>query len=105
MARQLVELGYRGSGDTLKRDEFEARKRALRERNAQRSMMNNNSSSSNNSSSGGAKGCDKQQQQQQVMVMMGRDHHLLVSEGETERFFWCLCIGIEEADVCLLMYV
>ncbi|KAG9396268.1 Protein of unknown function DUF4464 [Carpediemonas membranifera] len=26
MARQLVELGYRGNGDTLKREEFEARK-------------------------------------------------------------------------------
>ena len=25
LARQLVELGYRGSGDTLKRDEFEAK--------------------------------------------------------------------------------
>merc|ERR1719157_280062 len=28
LARQLVELGYRGSGETLKREEFEARKRA-----------------------------------------------------------------------------
>lgn len=28
LARQLVELGYRGSGETLKRDEFEARKKA-----------------------------------------------------------------------------
>jgi len=27
--RQLVELGYRGSGEALKRDEFEARKREL----------------------------------------------------------------------------
>ena len=27
LARQLVELGYRGSGDTLKREEFEARKK------------------------------------------------------------------------------
>ena len=26
MARQLVELGYRGSGDTLKREDFEERK-------------------------------------------------------------------------------
>ena len=25
LARQLVELGYRGSGEVLKRDEFEAR--------------------------------------------------------------------------------
>lgn len=30
--RALVELGYRGSGDTLKREEFEARKLADRER-------------------------------------------------------------------------
>lgn len=28
LARQLVELGYRGSGETLKREEFEARKKA-----------------------------------------------------------------------------
>mmetsp|Transcript_4753 Transcript_4753/g.13175 ORF Transcript_4753/g.13175 Transcript_4753/m.13175 type:complete len:242 (-) Transcript_4753:110-835(-) len=28
LARQLVELGYRGSGETLKREEFEQRKRA-----------------------------------------------------------------------------
>lgn len=28
MARQLVELGYRGSGEPLKRDEFESRKKA-----------------------------------------------------------------------------
>jgi len=28
LARQLVELGYRGSGETLKRDEFLARKKA-----------------------------------------------------------------------------
>jgi hypothetical protein len=27
LARQLVELGYRGSGETLKREEFEARKK------------------------------------------------------------------------------
>ena len=32
IARQLVELGYRGSGDTLKRDEFEARKKADKEK-------------------------------------------------------------------------
>lgn len=32
LARQLVELGYRGSSETLKRDEFEARKRAEQER-------------------------------------------------------------------------
>eukprot|EP00163_Fabomonas_tropica_P012119 TRINITY_DN2332_c0_g1_i2.p1 TRINITY_DN2332_c0_g1~~TRINITY_DN2332_c0_g1_i2.p1 ORF type:complete len:182 (-),score=26.87 TRINITY_DN2332_c0_g1_i2:425-970(-) len=40
LARQLVELGYRGSGETLKREEFEARKKAAenarlsKERNA-----------------------------------------------------------------------
>ena len=28
LAKQLVELGYRGSGETLKREEFEARKQA-----------------------------------------------------------------------------
>jgi len=32
IARQLIELGYRGSGDTLKRDEFEARKKADKEK-------------------------------------------------------------------------
>jgi len=29
LARQLVELGYRGSGETLKREEFEGRKKAV----------------------------------------------------------------------------
>ena len=29
LARQLVELGYRGSGEVLKREEFEAKKVAL----------------------------------------------------------------------------
>lgn len=29
LARKLVELGYRGSGETLKREEFEARKREI----------------------------------------------------------------------------
>ena len=28
LARQLVELGYRGSGEVLKREEFESRKAA-----------------------------------------------------------------------------
>mmetsp|Transcript_14550 Transcript_14550/g.22970 ORF Transcript_14550/g.22970 Transcript_14550/m.22970 type:complete len:244 (+) Transcript_14550:88-819(+) len=37
LARQLVELGYRGSGDTLQREEFDARKRALRARSTQKS--------------------------------------------------------------------
>jgi len=32
--RQLVELGYRGSGEALKRDEFESRKRELEQQNA-----------------------------------------------------------------------
>lgn len=34
LARQLVELGYRGSGETLKREEFEARKRTEREKHS-----------------------------------------------------------------------
>ena len=29
LARQLVELGYRGAKDSLKRDEFEAKKREI----------------------------------------------------------------------------
>lgn len=32
LARQLIELGYRGAGDVLKREEFEARKKADREK-------------------------------------------------------------------------
>lgn len=32
LGRQLVELGYRGDGDTLKKEEFEARKRAEAEK-------------------------------------------------------------------------
>lgn len=39
LARQLVELGYRGSGDTLKREEFEARKTSLRERGTQKAKV------------------------------------------------------------------
>ncbi|GMH97039.1 hypothetical protein TrST_g5964 [Triparma strigata] len=39
LARQLVELGYRGSGDTLKREEFEARKKAIRERSTQKTNV------------------------------------------------------------------
>lgn len=34
-----MELGYRGSGDTLKREEFESRKRAVRERNTQKTAV------------------------------------------------------------------
>ena len=37
LARQLVELGYRGTGETLKREDFEARKKAEKERTNQRS--------------------------------------------------------------------
>jgi len=36
MARQLVELGYRGTGETLKREEFTARKEAERARASRR---------------------------------------------------------------------
>eukprot|EP00297_Palpitomonas_bilix_P000928 CAMPEP_0113895448 /NCGR_PEP_ID=MMETSP0780_2-20120614/17369_1 /TAXON_ID=652834 /ORGANISM="Palpitomonas bilix" /LENGTH=238 /DNA_ID=CAMNT_0000886281 /DNA_START=27 /DNA_END=744 /DNA_ORIENTATION=+ /assembly_acc=CAM_ASM_000599 len=39
LARQLVELGYRGSGETLKREEFEAKKKAIE--NARLSKMRN----------------------------------------------------------------
>ena len=35
MARELVELGYRGSGDTLNRKEFEEKKREYQELNSQ----------------------------------------------------------------------
>ncbi len=34
-----MELGYRGSGDTLKREEFESRKKAIRERNTQKTTV------------------------------------------------------------------
>jgi BMFP domain-containing protein YqiC len=37
MARQLVELGYRGLGDTIRREDFDARKRMLLERSTQKS--------------------------------------------------------------------
>lgn len=47
LARQLVELGYRGSGDTLKREEFEARKRALREQGTQKANVPKQLASSN----------------------------------------------------------
>ncbi|CEG46919.1 Protein of unknown function DUF4464 [Plasmopara halstedii] len=39
LARQLVELGYRGSGETLRRDDFEARKKAERERNTHKASV------------------------------------------------------------------
>ncbi|PIO34981.1 hypothetical protein AB205_0103300 [Aquarana catesbeiana] len=41
LARQLVELGYRGSGEVLKREEFEARKAvAEASRLSQRTQQN-----------------------------------------------------------------
>lgn len=39
LARQLVELGYRGTGETLKREDFEARKRAEKERNTRKTNV------------------------------------------------------------------
>jgi hypothetical protein len=39
LARQLVELGYRGTGETLKREEFEARKKAEKERHTQKANV------------------------------------------------------------------
>mmetsp|Transcript_28264 Transcript_28264/g.33506 ORF Transcript_28264/g.33506 Transcript_28264/m.33506 type:complete len:145 (+) Transcript_28264:44-478(+) len=39
LARQLVELGYRGSGDTLTREEFEAQRKMLKERNVQKTLV------------------------------------------------------------------
>jgi hypothetical protein len=36
MARQLVELGYRGLGDTIRREDFEARKKLLHEKTNQK---------------------------------------------------------------------
>ena len=47
LARQLVELGYRGSGDSLKRNEFEARKKSLRERATQKANIPKQLSSAN----------------------------------------------------------
>ena len=35
----MVELGYRGTGETLKREDFEARKKAERERNTQKANV------------------------------------------------------------------
>ena len=37
MGRQLVELGYRGMGDTIRREDFDSRKRLLIERTNQKS--------------------------------------------------------------------
>jgi hypothetical protein len=39
IGRQLVELGYRGVGDAMKRDEFEARKLMLHERSNQKTAV------------------------------------------------------------------
>ncbi|KAF0689803.1 Aste57867_18761 [Aphanomyces stellatus] len=39
LARQLVELGYRGTGETLRREDFDARKKMERERNAQKTNL------------------------------------------------------------------
>ncbi|XP_014679184.1 PREDICTED: uncharacterized protein C4orf22 homolog [Priapulus caudatus] len=40
LARQLVELGYRGTGEVLKREEFAARKQAAEaSRNAKRNQQ------------------------------------------------------------------
>eukprot|EP00981_Chlorochromonas_danica_P002999 scaffold601_cov170-Ochromonas_danica.AAC.60 len=39
MARQLVELGYRGLGDTIRREDFEARKKMLLERSTQKHIV------------------------------------------------------------------
>ncbi|EQC39882.1 hypothetical protein SDRG_02539 [Saprolegnia diclina VS20] len=39
LARQLIELGYRGTGETLRREDFEARKKTERERNAQKTNL------------------------------------------------------------------
>ena len=36
VARQLVELGYRGSGDIISREDFETRKRMLTEKSNQK---------------------------------------------------------------------
>lgn len=39
IARQLVELGYRGAGDVMKREEFEARQKLLSERTLQQGVV------------------------------------------------------------------
>lgn len=39
MARQLVELGYRGTGDVMKQEEFEARKKILMDRATQKGTV------------------------------------------------------------------
>eukprot|EP01038_Epipyxis_sp_PR26KG_P016266 gene16266-22154_t len=39
MARQLVELGYRGLGDTIRREDFDTRKKLLLERTSQKHVI------------------------------------------------------------------
>lgn len=39
MARQLVELNYRGLGDCIKREDFEMRKKMLLERSSQKHVV------------------------------------------------------------------
>ena len=39
IARQLVELGYRGVGDAMKREEFEARQKLLSEGTSQQGVV------------------------------------------------------------------
>jgi hypothetical protein len=39
LARQLVELGYRGLGDTIRREDFDLRKKVLVERTSQKHLI------------------------------------------------------------------
>lgn len=41
LARDLVELGYNGNGETLKRDEFDVRKQAERDKHLQKDKVPN----------------------------------------------------------------
>jgi hypothetical protein len=53
MARQLVELGYRGLGDTIRREDFEARKRLLHEKTNQKHAQPKQLASSDKELGGG----------------------------------------------------
>jgi hypothetical protein len=53
MARQLVELGYRGLGDTIRREDFEARKRLLHEKTNQKHSQPKQLASSDKELGGG----------------------------------------------------
>ena len=53
MARQLVELGYRGLGDTIRREDFEARKRLLQEKTNQKHAQPKQLASSDKELGGG----------------------------------------------------